>query len=33
VEDVTGLRTQVTTRCSLNERMAQRIADDLIEVF
>jgi predicted nucleotidyltransferase len=33
VEDVTGLKTQVTTRCSLNERIAQRIADDLIEVF
>jgi predicted nucleotidyltransferase len=33
VEDATGLKTQVTLRRSLDERMAQRIADDLIEVF
>jgi uncharacterized protein len=33
VEDATGLKTQVTTRCSLDDGMAQRIADDLIEVF
>jgi predicted nucleotidyltransferase len=33
VEDATGLKTQVTLRGSLDERMAQRIADDLIEVF
>jgi uncharacterized protein len=33
VEDATGLKTQVTTRCSIDGRMAQRIADDLIEVF
>jgi hypothetical protein len=33
VEDATGLKTQVTMRRSLDERMAQRIADDLIEVF
>jgi uncharacterized protein len=33
VEDATGLKTQVTMRDSLDERMAQRIADDLIEVF
>lgn len=33
VEDATGLKTQVTMRQSLDERMAQRIADDLIEVF
>jgi predicted nucleotidyltransferase len=33
VEDATGLKTQVTTRRSLDDRMAQRIADDLIEVF
>jgi predicted nucleotidyltransferase len=33
VEDATGLKTQVTTRCSLDERMSKRIADDLIEVF
>jgi uncharacterized protein len=33
VEDVTGLRTQVTLRRSLDQRMAERIADDLIEVF
>jgi len=31
--DATGVRTQVTLRRSLDERMAQRIADDLIEVF
>ena len=33
VQDATALKTQVTLRRSLNERMAQRIADDLIEVF
>ena len=33
VEDATGLKTQVTLRRSLDERTAQRIADDLIEVF
>ena len=33
VEDVTGLPTQVTLRRSLDERMTQRISDDLIEVF
>lgn len=33
VEDATGLKTQVALRRSLDERMAQRIADDLIEVF
>jgi predicted nucleotidyltransferase len=33
LEDATGVRTQVTLRRSLDERMAQRIADDLIEVF
>lgn len=33
VEDATGLKTQVTMRQSIDERMAQRIADDLIEVF
>jgi uncharacterized protein len=33
VEDATGLKTQVTLRRSLDDRMAQRIADDVIEVF
>jgi len=33
LEDVTGVRTHVTLRRSLDERMAQRIADDLVEVF
>jgi len=33
VEDATGLRTQVTLRRSMDERMANRIADDVIEVF
>jgi hypothetical protein len=33
VEDATALRTQVTLRRSLDGRMAERIADDLIEVF
>jgi predicted nucleotidyltransferase len=33
VEHATGLKTQVTMRRSLDERMGQRIADDLIEVF
>jgi predicted nucleotidyltransferase len=33
VEDATGLKTQVTLRRSLDDRMAQRITDDLVEVF
>jgi len=33
VEEVTGLKTQVSMRRSLDARMAERIADDLIEVF
>jgi predicted nucleotidyltransferase len=33
VEDATGLKTQVTLRRSLDQRMAERIADDLIEIF
>jgi predicted nucleotidyltransferase len=33
VEDATGLKTQVSMRRSLDSRMAERIADDLIEVF
>jgi predicted nucleotidyltransferase len=33
VEDVTGLKTQVSMRRSLDPRMAKRIADDVIEVF
>jgi uncharacterized protein len=33
VEDATGLKTQVTLRRSLDKRMAERISDDLVEVF
>ncbi len=33
VEDATGLKTQVAMRRSLDPRMAERIADDVVEVF
>ena len=33
VEDATGLKTQVAMRRSLDPKMAERIADDVIEVF
>lgn len=33
IEDVTGLSVQATMRRSLEPRMAERIADDIIEVF
>lgn len=33
VEDATGLKTQASMRRSLDPRMAERIADDVIEVF
>jgi len=33
IEDATGLRAQATMRRSLDPRMAQRIADDIVEVF
>jgi predicted nucleotidyltransferase len=33
VHDATGLRTQASLRRSMDERMAKRIADDLVEVF
>lgn len=33
IEDVVGLPAQATMRRSLDERMARRIADDIIEVF
>jgi len=33
VEDVVGLPAQATMRRSLEPRMAERIADDIIEVF
>lgn len=33
VEEATGLQTQVSMRRSLEPRMAERIADDVIEVF
>jgi hypothetical protein len=33
IEHVTGLPAQVTLRRSLDPRIAERIADDVIEVF
>jgi predicted nucleotidyltransferase len=33
IEAATGLRAQATMRRSLEPRMAERIADDIIEVF
>src|SRR5438270_862197 len=33
IKDVTGLAVQATMRRSLEPRMAERIADDIIEVF
>ncbi|MFL6948934.1 MAG: nucleotidyltransferase family protein [Xanthobacteraceae bacterium] len=33
VEEVTGLKTQVSMHRSLDPRMAERIADDVIEVL
>jgi uncharacterized protein len=33
IEDATGLSVQATMRRSLEPRMAERIADDIIEVF
>src|SRR5260370_21370219 len=33
IEDATGLRTQISMRDLLKPRIAERIADDLIEVF
>ena len=33
IGDATGLEVQATMRRSLEPRMAQRIADDIIEVF
>ncbi len=33
IEDATGLAAQATMRRSLEPRMAERIADDIIEVF
>jgi predicted nucleotidyltransferase len=33
IEDATGLRTQISMRNLLKPRIAERIADDLIEVF
>jgi uncharacterized protein len=33
IEDATGLQAQATTRRSLTPRFAQRIADDIVEVF
>ncbi len=33
VEETTGLQAQVTMRRSMEPRMAERIADDIIEVF
>jgi uncharacterized protein len=33
IRDATGLEVQATMRGSLEPRMAQRIADDIIEIF
>ena len=33
IRDVTGLKTQVEMRRSLEPRFAERIADDIVEVF
>ncbi len=33
IRDATGLEVQATMRRSLEPRMAQRIADDIIEIF
>jgi hypothetical protein len=33
IEDATGLRVQISMRDLLKPRIAERIADDLIEVF
>jgi uncharacterized protein len=33
IEDATGLSVQATMRRSLEPRMAERIVDDIIEVF
>ena len=33
IEDATGLRAQATMRRSLEPRMAERITDDIVEVF
>jgi predicted nucleotidyltransferase len=33
IKDATGLPTQATMRRSLDPRMAERIADDIVEVF
>src|SRR5919206_4551670 len=33
IEDVTGLRAQATMRRSLEPRMAERVTDDIVEVF
>jgi hypothetical protein len=33
IEDITGVSTQISMRDMLKPRMAERIADDLVEVF
>jgi len=33
IEDATGLQTQATMRRSIPSRFAQRIADDILEIF
>jgi uncharacterized protein len=33
IEDATGMRAQISERALLKPRIAERIADDLIEVF
>lgn len=33
ITDITGLRAQATLRRSVEPRMAERIADDIVEIF
>ena len=33
IQDATGIETQATLKSELNERITERIADDLIKVF
>jgi predicted nucleotidyltransferase len=33
IDDATGLQTQATMRRSISPRIAERIADDIVEVF
>ncbi|WP_245315237.1 hypothetical protein [Bradyrhizobium yuanmingense] len=33
IEDATGLQAQATVRRSISPRFAERIADDIVEIF